>query len=77
VTRNALQLEAPHVATLELEAPAVAPTCEECGATSAPDGACLDIGACSRADQLATRGAASSRAKYRVPAAWNARGSVD
>lgn len=66
----------PVVATAELEAP-TAPTCEACGTVSAPDGTCLDIGACRRADESATRGAGGATAKYRVPAAWNARGGVD
>jgi hypothetical protein len=48
-----------------------------CGELAAPDGVCLNIGACSRADSRATRGAARSTAKYSVPAAWNSRGSVD
>lgn len=69
-----LTIEAP---AGELESPTVAPTCGTCGATTAPDGTCLDIGACESADIGATRGAGAVRAKYRVPAAWNARGSVD
>ena len=60
-----------------LEAPAVAPTCDACGAVSAPDGTCLEIG-CIAADAAATRGAARSTAKYgAAPAAWNAGGRVD
>src|SRR5205809_1145965 len=61
----------------ELEAPAVAPTCGTCGATSAPDGSCLEIGACRRADESATRGASRATAKYSAPRAWNVRGGVD
>ncbi len=76
MTVELYSLEAP-AGALELEAPTVAPTCEACGTVSAPDGTCLDIGACTRADELATRGAGAARAKYRVPAAWNASGSVD
>lgn len=57
--------------------PVCAP-CAECGETTAPDGACLEVGTCSAADRAATRGAARQTAKYgTVPAAWNARGSVD
>ncbi len=67
----------PATITRERYAPAIAPTCETCGETSAPDGACLEVGACERADRLATRGAAGASAKYAVPAAWNSRGSVD
>ena len=66
----------PAVATAELTAPSVAP-CAECGATVAPDGTCLEIGACRRADDSATAGAGRITAKYAVPAAWNARGYVD
>lgn len=51
--------------------------CAHCGETTAPDGTCLEIGACPRADRAATRGAARQTAKYAVPAAWNARGTVD
>ena len=62
----------------EVSAPAIAPTCETCGETAAPDGACLEVGACERADRLATRDAAGGTAKYgAAPAAWNSRGSVD
>ncbi len=53
-----------------------APVCK-CGATLAPDGACLEIGACPRADRRATRHSAGRTAKFAVPSAWNARGSVD
>ena len=62
------------VTTLELER---APVCGGCGVTLAPDGACLEVGSCEVADTRATRGAARATAKYAVPAAWNARGSVD
>lgn len=51
--------------------------CGSCGETMAPDGTCLEIGACPDADRSATRGAARQTAKYAVPAAWNANGSVD
>lgn len=61
------------VRTIEIEAPAAC----SCGATLAPDGACMEIGACEIADAKATRGAGRATAKYAVPAAWNARGSVD
>lgn len=62
----------------ELQAPAVAPTCDACGATTAPDGVCMEIGSCAAADSSATRGAARSTAKYgAAPAAWNAGGGVD
>ena len=66
--------------TLTIAAPVTAPsvtTCDTCGETLAPDGTCLEIGACRAADDRATRGAARQTAKYAVPAAWNARGSVD
>lgn len=57
---------------------ATLPQCGACGAVTAPDGTCLEIGACSRADRSATRGAARETAKYRpAPAAWSSRGSVD
>jgi hypothetical protein len=60
------------------DAPAVAPTCSGCGDTDAPDGTCLNVGACSRADGMATRGASRGTAKFRQsPAAWSARGYVD
>lgn len=62
------------VQVLELEAPAA---CGSCGAVLAPDGSCLELGACELADARAVRGASRSTAKYAVPAAWNARGSVD
>lgn len=56
----------------------VAITCASCGATSAPDGTCLEIGACTAADETAARRSHSGgTAKFPVPAAWNARGSVD
>lgn len=61
------------VQVLEIAAPAAC----SCGATLAPDGTCLEIGACEIADASATRGAGRATAKYAVPAAWNARGSVD
>jgi len=48
-----------------------------CGVTLPPDGRCLEIGQCADADTAATRGAARVTAKYAVPAAWTARGSVD
>ncbi len=51
--------------------------CGSCGATLPPRGACLEIGTCADADAAAVRGAARSSAKYAIPAAWNARGSVD
>lgn len=51
--------------------------CASCGATAAPDGSCLNVGACHTADETATRGAARATAKYAVPAAWNVRGGVD
>lgn len=63
--------------TAPLEAPAVV-SCEGCGATVAPDGACLEIGACARADRLATRGASRVTAKTAAaPAAWTGSGRVD
>lgn len=58
-------------------APPIVACCAECRATVAPDGVCLEVGSCSIADGRATRGAARQTAKYAVPAAWNARGSVD
>ena len=61
----------------KVHAPAVAPTCGTCGETGSPDGSCLNVGACERADGLATRGAGRATAKFAVPAAWNARGYVD
>lgn len=59
------------------DGPVTAPVCDSCGETLAPDGACLELGTCARADQLATRGAGRVTSKYAVPAAWNARGYVD
>lgn len=61
-----------------LEAPALAPHCPQCGTLAAPDGACFELGSCSRADSLATRGAARATVKSgAAPAAWNGRGRVD
>ncbi len=51
--------------------------CGSCGATMAPDGSCMEVGTCADADARAVRGAARQTSKYAVPAAWNARGSVD
>lgn len=62
---------------VDTDAPLVAPYCPQCEQTTAPDGTCLAIGSCPAADAAATRGAAHATAKYAVPAAWNARGSVD
>lgn len=45
-----------------------------CGAATAPDGTCLEIGACPRADRAATRGATGAASKFR---AWTASGNVD
>lgn len=54
------------------------PHCDECGATLAPNGACLEVGACTTADARAARASSSGRtAKFAVPAAWNVRGGVD
>lgn len=64
-------------APAETAAPETAAPCAECGRVSAPNGGCLDIGACPRADDIATRGAGRATAKYAVPAAWNVRGGVD
>lgn len=52
-------------------------TCASCGTVTAPDGRCMEIGACETADTGATRGAARQTSKFGIPAAWNARGSVD
>jgi hypothetical protein len=63
---------------LETAAPVeTAAPCTVCGTMSAPNGACLEIGACPRADETATRGAGRRTAKYAVPAAWSASGRVD
>lgn len=63
--------------TLNIDAPA-ATACAACETTLPPDGTCLEIGACEIADSAATRASRAGRtAKYAVPAAWNARGSVD
>lgn len=62
-----------HIAT-------IAPTityCQGCESTLAPDGRCMNVGACIEAGNHAAKGAARETAKYAVPAAWNARGSVD
>lgn len=61
-----------------IEAPS-APTLVkcQCGEPIAPSGSCLNVGGCLTADRDATRGAARVTNKYAVPAAWNARGSVD
>ncbi len=45
-----------------------------CGAVTAPDGTCLEIGACPRADRAATRGATGAPSAFR---AWTASGRVD
>ena len=58
-------------------APATATACTTCGTVTAPDGTCLEIGACASADATATRNATGGTAKFAVPAAWNARGRVD
>jgi hypothetical protein len=77
MSSTAVTLEGPALAELG-ELAAVAPHCGTCGATSAPDGACLELGACTRADELATRGAGRISAKYApAPASWNSRGAVD
>lgn len=56
----------------------VALTCDACGTVSAPDGACLEIGECERADDRATRSASRETAKaVRAPAAWTSSGWVD
>src|SRR3954471_3585300 len=67
-----------NVATLEtaapvdVDAPSSAPTCGACGTVTAPDGVCLELGACELADNAAVRGAARGyrgrarrRARYR------------
>jgi hypothetical protein len=62
----------------QTDAPAVPATCSTCGAVTAPDGVCLEIGACERADSLATRRASGETVKSRLePAAWRASGSTD
>jgi hypothetical protein len=66
------RLEAP----TEREAP-MAPACEACGTTLAPNGSCLEVGECSDADADATRSAARRTAKYAAPRAWTVRGGVD
>lgn len=65
---------APAAAPVELEAPTV-PACGSCGVTLAPNGACLELGACLEADTRATRHAARSTAGG--PAAWTVSGGVD
>lgn len=62
-----------------LEVDTIAPmVCQGCETTLAPDGSCLEVGACELADRAATRSSRSgATAKFAVPAAWNARGSVD
>lgn len=48
--------------------------CESCGTVTAPDGTCLEVGSCERADDIATRGAVGESSKFR---AWTASGRVD
>ncbi len=55
------------------DAPAELAVCS-CGAVTAPDGTCLEIGDCPRADRAATRGATGAASKFR---AWTASGNVD
>lgn len=52
-------------------------TCNSCGVTLPPAGACLEIGRCHEADRAATRNATGATHKQAVPAAWNAAGTVD
>jgi hypothetical protein len=63
------------LAAPELDAATIPAPCA-CGATLAPDGICLEVGACERADASATRGATGARAKS-DPSAWTVRGRVD
>lgn len=49
-------------------------SCASCGTVQAPDGTCLEVGACARADAIATRGAVGESSKFR---AWTASGRVD
>lgn len=69
-------LERSALAPTELAAP-LAPACEACGITLAPNGSCLEVGACADADADATRSAARRTAKYAAPRAWTVRGGVD
>lgn len=50
-----------------------------CGAVTAPDGTCLEIGACERADSAATRTARGQTRKFvaQAPAGWTGTGRVD
>lgn len=59
--------------------PSIAPACAGCGATLAPSGACLELGACASADAAASRQSRTgATAKYvAAPAAWNGGGRVD
>ncbi len=59
---------------IQLADTVTAPMCAECGAIAAPDGTCLEIGTCPRADRSATRGATGAASKFR---AWTASGNVD
>jgi hypothetical protein len=61
-----------------VQAPAIAPRCETCGETVAPDGVCLNAGGCFEADRRATRsGQHGDGGKWAAPAAWSATGRVD
>lgn len=49
-----------------------------CGETVAPNGRCLNVGGCARADRAASRSSLSRGvAASARPAAWNVRGGVD
>jgi hypothetical protein len=58
----------------EAVAPIVAPACPSCGTTTI-DGTCVEIGACERADMLASRIGKGETMK--APHAVNIRGAVD
>jgi len=61
------------------EAPATADVgivCPQCLDTLAPDGACMNVGACRQANETAARGSRRDSAKF-TAAAWQGSGRVD
>ncbi len=62
------------VSVIEDDEIALLQPCPSCGATLAPSGVCLEVGACVSADAAAVRGAYGAPSSFR---AWTASGSVD
>lgn len=66
---NRPTLDMPHTADVGI-------LCGSCLETLAPDGACLNIGACVDADTGAAKGSRRETVKSRVTA-WTIRGNID